>query len=99
MARLATQLDKKSLENIIRVFEASDIDKPIWIDDKTINEVVFADEFLKNHPMRCLHGLLYDIEGYVSDDKTKSNIYKEIKNYVSKGSFCSLYKICAYNTS
>lgn len=85
MARLATQLDKKSLENIIRVFEASDIDKPIWIDDKTINEVVFADEFLKNHPMRCLHGLLYDIEGYVSDDKTKSNIYKEIKNYVSTG--------------
>ena len=74
MARLATQLDKKSLENIIRVFEASDIDKPIWIDDKTINEVVFADEFLKNHPMRCLHGLLYDIEGYVSDDKTKSNM-------------------------
>ena len=85
MARLATQLDKKSLENIIRVFEASNIDKPIWIDDKTINEVVFADEFLKNHPMRCLHGLLYDIEGYVSDDKTKSNIYKEIKNYVSTG--------------
>ena len=85
MTKLAQQLDKKSLENIIKIFNETDIDKPLWLDDKTINEVSFADEYIKNHPVKCLHGVLYDIEGYVSDDKIKSDIYHEIKNYVATG--------------
>ena len=85
MTKLAQQLDEKSLENIIKIFNETDIDKPLWLDDKTINEVSFADEYIKNHPVKCLHGVLYDIEGYVSDDKIKSDIYHEIKNYVATG--------------
>ena len=36
-------------------------DKLDWFDGKHINEILFCQEFLKTHPMRCIGGTLADL--------------------------------------
>lgn len=85
MKKLSEQLDPKSLDELRKILCDVDDNVPEWVDKKSINEVAFAEEFLENHPMRCLHGVLYDIDGYISDDNVKSDIYNLIKQYVKTG--------------
>lgn len=85
MKKLSEQLDQKSLEELRKILCVVEDEVPSWVDEKSINEVIFAEEYLENHPMRCLHGVFYDIEGYISDDKIKSDIYNLIKAYVKTG--------------
>ena len=43
--------------------EAGDMSCPPWIGEKgKLIETVFCECFLKNHPMKCINGKLYDTE-------------------------------------
>ena len=37
-------------------------DKLDWFDGKHINEILFCQEFLKTHPMRCIGGTLFTVD-------------------------------------
>ena len=77
--------EQKSIEHLKKLIEKAERDLPEWVEEKSINEVMFAEEYLKNRPMRCLHSHLFDIDGFVSDEKLKSDIYLKIKDYVKTG--------------
>lgn len=35
---------------------------PDWYDGKRINEVLFCQQFLKKHPMKCVRGRLFTVD-------------------------------------
>ena len=37
---------------------------PRWIQDKHFNEVLFCEDFLSAHPMVCVDGSFFTVEGY-----------------------------------
>ena len=41
---------------------------PAWYDGKNINEVLFCEEFLAAHPMKCIRGRLFTVDGAVEDE-------------------------------
>ena len=56
--------------------EAGDMSCPPWIGEKgKLIETVFCECFLKNHPMKCINGKLYDTEGEVAEDALRKEIY------------------------
>lgn len=40
-------------------------DKLDWFDGKHINEILFCQEFLKTHPMRCIGGTLFTVDPWM----------------------------------
>ena len=71
---------------VIAAMESTDrqaID-PVWLDDKDkIIEPAFADYFLLSHPMKCVHGRLYTVDGLIEDETPlKREIYNMIRGYV-----------------
>ena len=36
---------------------------PEWYDGKHINEALFCQYFLQLHPMKCIHGRLFTVDG------------------------------------
>ena len=41
---------------------------PEWYDGKHINEAMFCQYFLQLHPMKCIHGRLFTVDGMVEDE-------------------------------
>ena len=41
---------------------------PVWYDGKNINEILFCEEFLESHPMKCVRGRLFTVDGVVEDE-------------------------------
>nr|WP_297872297.1 DUF5906 domain-containing protein [uncultured Oscillibacter sp.] len=61
-------------------------DWPAWFDGKKINEVLFSEEFLQDHPMLCIHDVFFTTEGRVTDETMlKKEILDRIKSYVTSG--------------
>ena len=61
-------------------------DYPIWYDGKKINEVLFCEEFLQDHPMLCVRDVFFTTEGRVTDESMlKKEILDRIKPYVTSG--------------
>lgn len=61
-------------------------DWPAWFDGKKINEVLFCEEFLQDHPMLCVHDAFFTAEGRVTDETMlKKEILDRIKPYVTSG--------------
>ena len=58
---------------------------PVWFTGKNIDEVAFCEEYLKKHPMKCIHKYLYDIDGKVNEEKLENDIYNAIKPYAVTG--------------
>ena len=59
---------------------------PEWVDDKTINEVLFCREFLQTHPMISVGGAFFTKDGLVPDEALlKKQIYDSIKDHVTTG--------------
>lgn len=59
---------------------------PEWVDDKTINEVLFCREFLQTHPMISVGGAFFTKDGLLPDEGLlKKQIYDSIKDYVTTG--------------
>ena len=61
-------------------------DMPEWFDGKKINEVQFCREFLEEHPMKCIQGRFFMVDGLVDDEESlRMEIYDRIKDYTCCG--------------
>ena len=53
-----------------------------WYDGKKINDSLFCEYFLRLHPMKCIRGMLFDIDGMIDDiERIKTEIYEKIEPY------------------
>lgn len=41
---------------------------PDWYDGRHINEVLFCQQFLDKHPMKCVRGRLFTVDGLIEDE-------------------------------
>ena len=59
----------------------------IWLDKRgRVIEPLFADCFLKRHPMRCFHNKLFTVDGMIGDETIlKKEIFALIRDYVKSG--------------
>lgn len=66
--------------------QTASVEPAMWFDGKTINEVVFCEEFLNDYPMISVGGTFFTVDGIVHDEnKLKKEIYNRIKPYVNSG--------------
>lgn len=62
------------------------LDLPDWLVDRKINEALFCEAFLNDHPMKSINGTFFTVDGRVSDEiRLKKIIYDRIKPYVTSG--------------
>jgi putative DNA primase/helicase len=62
------------------------MEMPEWYDGKKVNEILFCQEFLAEHPMVCVKGSFFTAEHRITDERElKKLIYEDIKDYVSTG--------------
>lgn len=65
---------------------ADAVDYPVWFDGRRIHEVRFCEDFLREHPMICVHDNFFTADGWVGDEnRLKNRIYQAIKPYVTTG--------------
>ena len=50
---------------------------PDWFDGKRINEVLFCQQFLDKHPMKCVRGRLFTVDGLIEDEGQIGNLILE----------------------
>ena len=62
-------------------------DAPAWVTkDHQINELIYCSKFLSDHPMKCIHGKLFTVDGMVPDEgRLKQMIYTQISEYKESG--------------
>lgn len=59
---------------------------PEWVMDfNSINEVKFCKYFVQNHPMICVGGKLFDVDGEIEADRLNNAISQEIMRYMMTG--------------
>ena len=57
-----------------------------WFDGKNINEVLFCQHFLQLHPMKCVRGRLFTVDGVVEDESEISQmILDEVRGCLTNG--------------
>ena len=62
------------------------IEQPSWYDGKAIDEVAFCTSFLHQHPMKCIRGRLFTVDGAVEDEgKIQQMILDEVMSCQSSG--------------
>ena len=50
---------------------------PEWYDGRHINEVLFCQQFLDKHPMKCVRGRLFTVDGLIEDEGQIDNLILE----------------------
>ena len=62
-------------------------DAPEWLTkNHQINEQIYSCCFLSSHPMKCIHGKLFTVDGIVPDEGIlKREIYTQISDYRESG--------------
>ncbi len=61
-------------------------DFPDWFDGEHIDEVLFCQDFLTKHPMKCVRDRLFTVDGAVEDERQIGQlILREISGYVITG--------------
>ena len=61
-------------------------DAPVWLDGDEIDEVLFCEEFVYEHPMICIHECFFTADGKVTDESwIKNLIYEKLKPYIRHG--------------
>ena len=50
---------------------------PEWYDGRHINEVLFCQQFLGKHPMKCVRGRLFTVDGLIEDEGQIGNLILE----------------------
>ena len=50
---------------------------PDWYDGRHINEVLFCQQFLDKHPMKCVRGRLFTVDGLIEDEGQIGNLILE----------------------
>ena len=59
---------------------------PEWYDGRHINEVLFCQQFLDKHPMKCVRGRLFTVDGLIEDEGQIGNlILEEISGVLTSG--------------
>ena len=59
---------------------------PRWIQDKHFNEVLFCEDFLSAHPMVCVDGSFFTVEGRVTDEEgIRKQIYEMLRPHFTSG--------------
>ena len=59
---------------------------PEWFDGKKVNEILFSQEFLEEHPMVCVKGTFFTVEKRITDERElKKLVYDKLKGAVSSG--------------
>ena len=59
---------------------------PDWYDGRHINEVLFYQQFLEKHPMKCVRGRLFTVDGLIEDERQIGNlILEEISGVLTSG--------------
>ena len=59
---------------------------PDWFDGKRINEVMFCQQFLEKHPMKCVRGRLFTVDGLIEDKGQIGNlILEEVSGCLTSG--------------
>ena len=59
---------------------------PDWYDGRHINEVLFCQQFLDKHPMKCVRGRLFTVDGLIEDEGQIGNlILEEISGVLTSG--------------
>lgn len=59
---------------------------PVWYEGKHINEVLFCQQFLEKHPMKCVRGRLFTVDGLIEDEAQIGNlILDEISGILTSG--------------
>ena len=59
---------------------------PEWYDGRHINEVLFCQRFLDKHPMKCVRGRLFTVDGLIEDEGQIGNlILEEISGVLTSG--------------
>ena len=57
-----------------------------WYDGKNIDELAYCEYFIRKHPLRCIQGRLYDINGLISDTEfIRKEILDDITVFVRQG--------------
>ena len=78
---------------------------PIWLDGDKIDEVLFCEELLAEHPMLCIHEVFFTADGKVTDEGwIKNAIFEKLKPYVRRGlsrkiaSLLDTLRACCYSS-
>ena len=59
---------------------------PDWYDGRHINELLFCQQFLEKHPMKCVRGRLFTVDGLIEDEGQIGNlILEEISGVLTSG--------------
>ena len=77
-------MDTKRRTDVMKKIETGCQDKLDWFDGKHINEILFCQVFLKTHPMRCIGGTLFTVDGPVeSEELVKRQIIDMVQSCVT----------------
>ncbi len=57
---------------------------PEWLDDKSINEVLFCEEFLAEHKIICVNDHFIGIDSVIEDRTIDNLIYEKLKPHIQK---------------
>ncbi|MDY6307555.1 MAG: phage/plasmid primase, P4 family [Oribacterium sp.] len=62
-------------------------DAPAWVTkDRQINELIYCCSFLSAHPMKCIHGKFFTVDGLVPDEGSlKQMIFDDISEWKENG--------------
>ena len=58
---------------------------PIWFDGKQIDEILLYQTILQQHEIKCINGILYDIDRSIPNDEMEKEILDIIEHYWSSG--------------
>lgn len=63
----------------------SKMELPIWFDGKHINEILLYQTILQQHEIKCINGILYDIDRSIPNDEMEKEILDIIEHYWTSG--------------
>ena len=62
------------------------MDFPEWFDGKNVDEIVFCREFLQEHPMICVKGSFFTVDGRITnEDDLRKEIYEKLSKHAHTG--------------
>ena len=67
---------------------------PVWLDDKSVNEIIFCDEFLSEHRIICINNQFIGFDGVIEDIYIEKLIYEKLKPYIQKGVAGKVKQLC-----
>lgn len=59
-------------------------ERPFWYDGKTLNEVLFCEDFLQKYPMVCVGGSFFTKDGRIAEEEhIRKDIYKMLRPFLN----------------